>query len=88
MSRWRSRPFYLFFLVTALIRYKTIKDTHRFETLAGEINQEKDKLEHLIVLNSKINFVLDSLNMIIDGDCCISINSLNNTLFYNNKIIK
>ena len=41
----------------------------------------------MIVLTSKINFGLDSLNTNVDGNCCMSIDCLNNVSFYDNKII-
>ena len=42
-----------------LIKCKITKDAHRLETPAEKINEDKDKIEHLIALMSKINFGLD-----------------------------
>ena len=75
------------FLAVVLIRCKTTKETHRLETKIGEINEEKDKFEVLKVLISKINYGLDSLKISIDGDCCVSMDSLQNISFRNNKSI-
>ena len=57
------------------------------ETPIREINEEKDKIQCLIVLMSKLNFGLDYLNTKVDGYCCMPIDCLNIMSFYDSKII-
>ena len=75
------------FIAIMLIRYNYEKVAHRIEIPIGEINEEKDKLECLMPLMSKIFFGLDSLNMNADGDACMSIDDFNNKSFLSNRLV-
>ena len=75
------------FVEIMLIRCNSEKVAHRIEIPIGEINEEKDKMECLTPLMSKICFGLDSLNMNEDGNAHMSIDNFNNVSFLSNRLV-
>ena len=54
------------------------KETYRTELKIWEINEDKDKMEHLEVLLRKTSHGPRLMGINKEGDCCMSIDSFNN----------
>ena len=74
------------YMAILLFRYTTEKETYRLEIKLGEINEEKDKIEFIEQLMSKISSSLGELNINPRGDFYMSISNLDSITFSSEKL--
>ena len=72
---------YLFIAVVLFRHADDGKEPHLLEVKLGEINESKDKMDFLTLLLRRIPYGLSSMSVNNSGDCCVSLNEMNNIKF-------